>query len=125
AASDAGWLLLTSDGPVHADSVVVAVDATRARPLLELVARGAADDLGQIPNVSVGVVLLVYPEGTAERVPAGASFAAPPGTTPMTSCTFTSSVWPDPAFGSRAVLRCAIGGAGQEDVLDADDADVV
>jgi oxygen-dependent protoporphyrinogen oxidase len=43
----------------------------------------------------------------------------------MTSCTFTSSVWPDPSFGSRAVIRCAIGGAGQEDVLDADDADIV
>jgi oxygen-dependent protoporphyrinogen oxidase len=43
----------------------------------------------------------------------------------MTSCTFTSSVWPDPSFGSRAVLRCSIGGSGQEDVLDADDTDIV
>jgi oxygen-dependent protoporphyrinogen oxidase len=49
----------------------------------------------------------------------------PPPTTPMTSCTFTSSVWPDPSFGSRAVLRCAIGGAGQEEVLDAADDDIV
>jgi protoporphyrinogen/coproporphyrinogen III oxidase len=58
-------------------------------------------------------------------VPAGAGFAAPAGATPMTSCTWTSSVWPDPSFGSRAVLRCSIGGAGLEDVLDADDDEIV
>jgi oxygen-dependent protoporphyrinogen oxidase len=125
ARSDDGWVLHTSAGPIRADAVVLAVDAVSARRLLEPVVRGVGDDLEQIPNVSVGVVLLVYPDGSAGGVPAGAGFAAPAGTTPMSACTFTSSVWPDPAFGSRAVLRCAIGGAGQEDVLDAADDDIV
>jgi len=120
-----GWTLDTSHGLEHADAIVVAVDAPTAGVLLEPVAPDVRDDLGRIPNVSVGVVFLIYPKGTAGVVPAGAGFAAPAGTTPMTSCTFTSSVWPDPSFGSRAVLRCAIGGAGQEDLVDADDADIV
>jgi protoporphyrinogen/coproporphyrinogen III oxidase len=125
ARADDGWTLHTPGGTVHADAVVLAVDAVSARALLEPVAPDVGDDLSEIPNVSVGVVVLVYPKGTAGVVPAGAGFAAPAGATPMTSCTFTSSVWPDPSFGSRAVIRCAIGGAGQEDVLDADDADIV
>jgi oxygen-dependent protoporphyrinogen oxidase len=124
-ASEGGWALQTTGGTVRADAVVLAVDAITARRLLEVVADEVGDDLGAIPNVSVGVVLLVYPEGTAQVVPAGAGFAAPAGTTPMTSCTWTSSVWPDPSFGSRAVLRCSIGGAGQEDLLDEKDDDIV
>jgi oxygen-dependent protoporphyrinogen oxidase len=43
----------------------------------------------------------------------------------MTASTWTSSVWPDPSFGSRAVLRCSIGGAGQEDLLDEGDDEIV
>ena len=43
----------------------------------------------------------------------------------MTACTWISSKWPDPAFGSRAVVRCYVGGVGDEDVLDADDGDLV
>ena len=125
APSDDGWVLRTPSGPVHAEAVVVAVDAGSSRVLLEPFARGISEELDQIPNVSVGVVLLVYPHGTAERLPAGAGFAAPAGATPMSTCTWTSSVWPDPAFGSRAVLRCAIGGVGQEDLLDAADPDIV
>src|SRR5439155_20876360 len=82
AASDDGWVLHTSAGPLHAEAVVVAIDAPAARRLLEPVAGGVGDGLEQVPNVSVGVVVLVYPEGTAEAVPAGAGFAAPAGTAP-------------------------------------------
>jgi len=124
-ASGSGWNLRSTGGSDAADAVVFAVDAVSAARLLADVADGVVADLEGIPNVSVGEVLLVYGEGTAGAVPAGAGFAAPPGTTPMASCTWTSSVWPDPSFGSRAVLRCAIGGAGQEDVLDAEDDEIV
>jgi oxygen-dependent protoporphyrinogen oxidase len=43
----------------------------------------------------------------------------------MTAATWLSSKWPAEAFGSRAVVRCYVGAAGEEDVLDADDADIV
>jgi oxygen-dependent protoporphyrinogen oxidase len=44
---------------------------------------------------------------------------------PMTACTWLSSKWPDDAWGGRAVLRCYVGAAGEEDVLDAEDADLI
>ena len=43
----------------------------------------------------------------------------------MTAATFLSRKWPDPAFGDRAVIRCFVGAVGSEDVLDADDAEIV
>ena len=70
-------------------------------------------------------MLLVYPGGSAERLPSGAGFVVPRGEAPMVACGLVSAAWPEPAFGSRAVVRCTVGGAGEEDVLDADDADIV
>ena len=43
----------------------------------------------------------------------------------MTAATWLSSKWPDEAFGTRAVVRCYVGAVGEEDVLDADDADLI
>ena len=43
----------------------------------------------------------------------------------MVACRVVSAAWPEPAFGSRAILRCTVGGADEEDVLDADDEDIV
>jgi protoporphyrinogen/coproporphyrinogen III oxidase len=123
--SERGWVVRTTSGPEHADVVVLAMDAGAAAIILEPLTTGISDDLRQIPNVSIGVVLLVYPEDTGQRIPGGTGFVVPSGRAPMTACSWISSIWPDPAFGSRAILRCSIGGAGQEDVLDAEDADIV
>jgi oxygen-dependent protoporphyrinogen oxidase len=125
ATADGAWVLHTPSGPLHADAVVLTLDAAATRHLLEPVARDVSADLEQIPNVSIGLVLMVYPEGTAERLPAGTGFVAPDGATPMSACTWTSSVWPEPGFGTRAVLRCIVGAAGEEALLEADDAEIV
>jgi oxygen-dependent protoporphyrinogen oxidase len=122
---DDRWALRTASGPVHADAVVLSVDPTTTRRLLEPVARDLSADLAAIPVVSVGVVLLVYPDGSAEQLPSGTGFVVPRGEAPMVACELVSATWPEPALGSRAVVRCTVGGAGEEDVLDADDSDIV
>ena len=43
----------------------------------------------------------------------------------MTAATFLSRKWPHPRFGSRAVIRCFVGADGSEDVLDAEDDELV
>jgi oxygen-dependent protoporphyrinogen oxidase len=83
------------------------------------------DHFGEIRFVSVGAVLLVYPKGSAAEFPEGSGFVVPRGAAPMYACTWLSQKWPDPAYGSRAILSCAIGGAGAEDVLEAADLDLV
>ncbi len=85
----------------------------------------AAEALGSIPYASTGVVLLVYPEDTAEALPEATGFVVPRGRAPMTAATFLSRKWPEERFGTRAVLRCFVGAVGFEDVLDAEDEDIV
>jgi oxygen-dependent protoporphyrinogen oxidase len=117
-----GWRLHVDGAGGHAaGAVVLAVPAAQARALLEPAAREAADDLAELRAVSTGVVALVYPEGTADGLPDGSGFVVPRGAAPFTAVTLLSAKWPDPAYGSRAVLLCFVGADGDEDVLDADD----
>ena len=121
----AGFVVRAGGPELHAHAVVLATPAPVTARLLEPLAPAAAVELDAIAHATSGVVLLVYAEGTAEALPDAAGFVVPRGKAPMFSATFTSRVWPDPAFGSRAIVRCEIGGVGAEDVVDAPDADIV
>jgi oxygen-dependent protoporphyrinogen oxidase len=116
----------TEDGVDRlADAVVLATPAFAAADLFGGLAEDVARNLAAIPYVSTAVVLLVYPEGTGDALPEASGFVVPTGRAPMTAATFLSRKWPDPAFGRRAVLRCFVGAAGSEDVLEAPDEDIV
>ena len=106
-------------------AMVLAVPAFEAGRLLRASASSTADELDAITYASTGVVFLVYDEGTQPALPGGTGFVVPRGKAPMTACTWISSKWPDPAFGSRAVVRCYVGGVGDEDVVDAADDELV
>jgi len=122
--SEAGWRVRTDTGVVEAGAVVLTVDAGAIAGLLPR-SSSAVTELAGIPSVSTAAVLLVYPEGTGPGLPDGSGFVVPRGAAPMTACTWLSSKWPDPAYGSRAVVRCFVGASGEEDVLDADDQELI
>jgi oxygen-dependent protoporphyrinogen oxidase len=106
-------------------AVVLATPAFEAARLTAEVAPDAASELSSIRYASTGVVFLIYPEGTRDALPEGTGFVVPRGKAPMTAATWLSTKWPDPAFGNRAVVRCYVGADGEDDVLDAPDADLV
>jgi protoporphyrinogen/coproporphyrinogen III oxidase len=110
------------DGTEPVDAAVLACGAPAASALLGQAAPGG---LEAIHSVSTGVVLLVYPPGTADALPDGTGFVVPRGAAPMTAATFVSRKWPDLSFADRAVIRCYVGGAGDEGVLQAPDGDIV
>ena len=121
-----GFEVLVSDGTrFPADAVIVGTPAWAAADLLGAIAPPAAADLASIPYASTGVVFLVYPEGSQPALPHGTGFVVPRGRAPMTACTWLSSKWPREAFGTRAVIRCYVGSAGDDDVVDAPDEDLV
>lgn len=108
-----------------ADAIVLATPAFESAQLLRGRAPEAARELDAIPYASTGVVFLVYPEGTHDAFPEGTGFVVPRGKAPMTACTWISRKWPDPIYRTRAVARCYVGGAGDEDVLDEPDGDLI
>jgi len=121
-AVETGRVTLEGGQTIEADTVVL---ATPAHETVRLLGTAAPEDLAGIPSVSTGVLLMVYGDGTQAGLPDGTGFVVPRGKAPMTAATWLSSKWPHEAFGSRAVVRCYVGAAGEEDVLDADDADIV
>jgi oxygen-dependent protoporphyrinogen oxidase len=123
---DGAYEVRTADGErLRSDAVVVATPAWSAAGLLEGIAPPAAADLLDIPYASTAVILLVYPDGTRSALPGGTGFVVPRGHAPMTASTWLSSKWPSEDFGTRAVIRCYVGSAGDDDVVDASDRDLV
>lgn len=106
-------------------ATVLAVPAFEAGRLVRSAAPSTAGELHTISYASTGVVFLIYEDGTQAALPSGTGFVVPRGRAPMTACTWLSSKWPDPAFGSRAVVRCYVGGIGDEALLDAADDELV
>ncbi|HEU4354382.1 MAG TPA: protoporphyrinogen oxidase [Actinomycetota bacterium] len=111
------YVLHTDDAAIPADAVVFATPAFVTEQLVSTLAPQAVPDLAGIPYVSTAVVLLVYPDGTAERLPESSGFVSPRGRLAVTAATLVSRKWPDPTFGTRAVVRCFIGAWGMEDSL--------
>ncbi|HEX5951422.1 MAG TPA: protoporphyrinogen oxidase [Actinomycetota bacterium] len=102
---------------IRADAVVFATPAFATERLLSSLAPEARQELAGIPYVSTAVVLLVYPEGTGDRLPESSGFVSPRGRLAITAATLVSRKWPDPALGTRAVVRCFIGAWGMEESL--------
>jgi oxygen-dependent protoporphyrinogen oxidase len=113
--------LSTDAAPITADVVILTTSASLTAALLAELAPAAAPHLRGIPAASTAVALFVYPEGTDRLLPAASGFVARRGVLPITAATALSKKWPSPAFGSRAVIRAFVGGAGSEGELDRPD----
>lgn len=121
-----GFAVHTDDGKdVAAEAVVLGTPAFVTADLLRGLPREVVSDLRSIPYVSTAVVLMVYAPGTGDELPMSSGFVAPRGKLAITAATLVSRKWPDEAFGDRAVVRCFVGAAGTEDVVDEPDADIV
>jgi oxygen-dependent protoporphyrinogen oxidase len=115
------YRLQTGSDEVDADAVIVTLPAFGSSRLLSHINPEAARGLASIPYASTAVVILVYPEGTAERLPDGTGFVTPIGQGTVTACTWISRKWPSEELGSRAVLRCFVARAGSEEALELSD----
>ena len=105
---------------IDADAVVVAVPAAPAARLLADVAPAAAADLGAIEYASVAIVSLGYAEPlpgefTGFLVPAVEGRA-------VKAATFSSLKW---AHVGGGIVRCSIGRAGEVELLQRSDAELV
>lgn len=121
----AGFTLDVGTGRVGADAVLLATPAFEASRLLRETNAEASRELDAIRYASTAVVLLVYPEGTAERLPPATGYVVPAGSSVTTACTWVSRKWPRDQFGDRAVVRCYVGRSGAEEALALPDAEIV
>ncbi|WP_406300351.1 protoporphyrinogen oxidase [Embleya sp. NBC_00888] len=127
-----GWRLVTgpTDAPVpiEADAVVLAVPAAPAARLLRPHSTVAAVELSSIEYAGMALVTLAFRRADLATVPEGSGFLVPPiDGRRIKASTFASNKWgwiadADP---DTFVLRTSLGRAGEEAVLQREDADLV
>jgi oxygen-dependent protoporphyrinogen oxidase len=108
------------------DAVVVAIPAPAAAALLETVSAGLASELRSIPYSSSVIVALGYGQEVRRSLPPGFGFLVPRGEGQrMLASTFVHNKFPHRAPPDRALLRCFVGGSGDQAVLDLSDAEIL
>jgi len=108
------------------DSVIVATPANIAGALLEAVDRDLADDLLGITYSSSVTVTLGYHMDQLSQLPPGFGFLVPRSEgRRMLACTFVHNKFPHRAPADKGILRCFLGGARDEAVLNQTDDEIV
>ncbi|GCD97406.1 protoporphyrinogen oxidase [Embleya hyalina] len=127
-----GWRLITGPTnapvPIEADAVVLAVPAAPAARLLRPHSTVAAVELSSIEYAGMALVTLAFRRADLASMPAGTGFLVPPvDGRRIKASTFASNKWgwlaeSDPDL---FVLRTSLGRAGEEAVLQREDAELV
>jgi oxygen-dependent protoporphyrinogen oxidase len=122
-----GWrVAIDMGGSENFDAIIVATPANVAGALLEAVDRDLADDLLGITYSSSVTVTLGYHMDQLKQLPAGFGFLVPRSEgTRMLACTFVHNKFPHRAPGNKGILRCFLGGARDEAVLNLTDDEIV
>ncbi len=121
-----GWLVSTGAQADHYDAVILATPAHVSARLLRAASPQLATELSAIGYTSSITVNLGYDEKVRGSLPAGFGFLVPRSEGKrMLACTFVHNKFPHRAPPDRALLRCFIGGARNEEMLSAADEQIV
>lgn len=108
------------------DAVIVATPANVAGALLEGVHRDLADDLLGVTYSSSVTVTLGYNKDQLAHLPPGFGFLVPRSESRrMLACTFVHNKFPHRAPADKGILRCFLGGARDEAVLNLTDDEIL
>jgi oxygen-dependent protoporphyrinogen oxidase len=116
------------DGPqtMRVDGVIVATQAWAAAPLLDGLDRAATLALEAIPHVSSAIVALGFDDPSVASRLQGFGYVVPrsEGRAVM-AMTWLSSKWAGRALAGKALIRAFVGRAGQQDLLERPDDELV
>ncbi len=116
---DGRYEMELDDGVIlRSGSVVLATPAYASAELLKDLSPEASAILSSIPYVSTATVSLIFDRATFPLPLDGSGFViAPTDNRKITACTWVSSKWPTHSPTDRVLVRCFLGRAGHEDVL--------
>jgi oxygen-dependent protoporphyrinogen oxidase len=121
-----GWFVSGSHGSDHFDSVIVATPAPAAANLLQMPSSNLASELREINYSSSVTVTLGYDRSVREALPPGFGFLIPRSEGKrILAATFVHNKFPHRAPENRALIRCFLGGARDEAILQLPDVEIV
>ena len=116
---DNGWTVCAGYQTDQFDAVIIATPAHAAADLLESTDENLARDLSEIKYSSSVTVTLGYDEKVRRALPPGFGFLVPRSEGHrMLAATFVHNKFPHRAPENRALVRCFLGGARDEPILE-------
>jgi len=123
---DEGWVVSAGYASDHFDAVILATPASAAAQLLQTASAALASELGAIQYTSSITVNLGYDQSVRSSLPPGFGFLVPRSEGKrMLAATFVHNKFPHRAPPDRALLRCFIGGAGNDQMLQLGDEEIL
>jgi len=123
---DGGWLLSAGYASDQFDAVIVATPARVAAGLVQISSNQLATELRGIDYTSSITINLCYDQAVRSMLPPGFGFLVPRSEgRRMLAATFVHSKFPHRAPADRALLRCFIGGAQNEAILQLSDEQIL
>jgi oxygen-dependent protoporphyrinogen oxidase len=120
------WVVETSGGPLHADDVVLAVPGHVAAPLVSELDPELSAMCRDIVYTSAATIFLAYRKFDVRHPLDAFGFLVPRSENrPILACTFVSSKWDHRAPAGQVLLRVFVGGAGNEQILEREDEELV
>ena len=121
-----GWLVSAGLKSDHFDCVIVATPAPAAGAIVQMASAELASELGAITYSSSVTVTLGYDQQVRRSLPPGFGFLVPRSEGKrMLAATFVHNKFPHRAPPDRALVRCFLGGARDEMILDAVDESIL
>jgi oxygen-dependent protoporphyrinogen oxidase len=113
-----GWLVSSGAQSDHFDGIILATSTQVAGKLVRPFASDLSSELAAIQYSSSVTVTLGYDQQVKASLPPGFGFLVPRNEgTRMLACTFVHNKFPHRAPENRALLRCFLGGARDEEIL--------
>jgi protoporphyrinogen/coproporphyrinogen III oxidase len=123
---DGGWVVSSGYTSDHFDAVIVATPAQVAAELLRMASAELTSELRSIRYTSSVTVNLGYDRSVRDALPPGFGFLIPRSEGKgMLAATFVHNKFPHRAPDDRALLRCFMGGARNEQLLQAPDEEIL
>lgn len=121
---DGGYALSLNSGIIlHADSVVVTTPHFTLPAMMPQYR--FFDELKDMPATSVATVAMAFPEEAITKDIDGTGFVVSRNSDyTITACTWTHKKWPHTIPDGKVLLRCYVGRAGDEAVVDLSDAEI-
>ncbi|MCR2821065.1 protoporphyrinogen oxidase [Lederbergia panacisoli] len=116
-------LKLNNDEIIHADSVVITLPHLAIADLLQ--EKEYLCGLKHMPATTVATVAMAFDEKEVENTIDGTGFVVSRNSDyTITACTWTHKKWPHTTPQGKVLLRCYVGRAGEETVVDLSDAEI-
>jgi oxygen-dependent protoporphyrinogen oxidase len=123
---DGGWTLAAGYGSDRFDAVIIATPAPAAAALLFAADANLSTELGAIHYSSSVTVTLGYGPDVRASLPPGFGFLVPRSEGKrMLAATFVHNKFPHRAPLDRALIRCFLGGARDEAILESSDEQIL